>query len=147
MNFEMRLFGCGKFRWLAIEKFDRNLNEAEQRFFGQHKGVCLPCYLYEQQSQNSMNLLGAAILEPEISEAFDESVMRAARLQRRRASVQAWTPAFAGAAVACLAIVAALQMIAQSAAGPGSYRGAGTAIRIDEAAALPDLIIRSVETP
>lgn len=147
MSLNTRLFGCGKFRWLAIEKFDRNLNETEERFFGQHKGVCLPCYVYDQQSQNAMNLLGAATIEPEISEAFDESVMRAARLQRRRASVQAWTPAFAGAAVACLAIIAALQMISQSSVGAGDYQGTGTAIRLEDAAALPNLIIRSVETP
>ena len=107
-----RLFGCGKFRWLAIERFDRGLSPKEEVFYRKHREVCFTCLRYEQQGINAMNLLPSAALEPEISVDFDQRVLRNLYPQRspRRALVAAWSPAFAGAALACLAILAALQL-------------------------------------
>lgn len=127
MNF--RLFGCGKFRYLAIEKFDRDLNLKEQDFYRKHREVCFECMRYEQQGTNAMNLLHAAAIEPEISDNFDERVLTMMRRQPKRLALNYWSPVFAGAAVAALAVVATLQMIARTPVGQwkqnpnqGAYR-------------------------
>jgi hypothetical protein len=127
MNF--RLFGCGKFRYLAIEKFDRELNLKEQDFYRKHREVCFECMRYEQQGTNAMNLLHAAAIEPEISENFDERVLSMLRRSRKRVAITYWSPVLAGAAVAGLAIVATLQLISRSPIQPlnksmsnGAYR-------------------------
>src|SRR5689334_23932767 len=96
----IRLFGCGKFKFLAIEKFDRQLTPKEIDFYRKHREVCFTCMRYEQQGTNAMNLLSAAVLEPEISDNFDERVMRMLRKPQRRFSLGYWSPVLAGAAVA-----------------------------------------------
>jgi hypothetical protein len=107
-----RLFGCGKFRWLAIERYDRELNQGEESFYRKHREVCFECLRYEQQGVNAMNLLIAASVEPEVSANFDEKVIRELRRTTvPRTSFAYWTPMVAGAAVAGLAIVAALQLL------------------------------------
>jgi len=112
MNF--RLFGCGKFRYLAIERFDRELRPKENEFYRKHREVCFACMRYEQQGFNAMNLLSAAAIEPEISENFDEKVLRQLRRPRRQVAVSYWSPILAGAAVAGLAVVASMQLIMRS---------------------------------
>lgn len=108
------MFGCGKFRWLSIEKFDRELNPREEEFFRKHREVCYPCLRYEQHGLNAMNMLTSGALEPEISEGFDENVIRTLRTTKReRVAVSYWSPAMAGAAVAGLAILAALQLLSR----------------------------------
>lgn len=107
-----RLFGCGKFRWLSIERYDRELNSGEQRFYRKHREVCYQCLRFEQHGLNAMNLLSAGSLEPEIPVDFDERVL--AELRKTtvpKTGFGYWTPTLAGAAVAGLAIVAALQLL------------------------------------
>lgn len=127
MNF--RLFGCGKFKWLAIEKFDRELTPRELDFYRKHREVCFTCMRYEQQGTNAMNMLTSAAMEPEISDNFDERVLRMLRKQPKRLALNYWSPVFAGAAVAALAVVATLQLIARTPVGQwkqnpnqGAYR-------------------------
>lgn len=112
MNF--RLFGCGKFKWLAIEKFDRELTPREHDFYRRHREVCFTCLRYEQQGTNAMNLLGAGAIEAEISDNFDERVLRMWRKQPKRMALRYWSPVLAGAAVAGLALLATLQLITGS---------------------------------
>jgi hypothetical protein len=112
MNF--RLFGCGKFKYLTIEKFDRELKPGELDFYRKHREVCYECMRYEQQGTNAMNLLHAAAIEPEISENFDERVLQQLMKPRRRVAVAYWSPVLAGAAVAGLAVVATLQLISRA---------------------------------
>jgi hypothetical protein len=112
MNF--RLFGCGKFKWLSIERFDRELSPKEDSFYRKHREVCFTCMRYEQQGTNAMNLLTAAAIEPEISEDFDEKVLRVLRKPRKRVAFSTLSPVFAGAIVAGLALVATLQLLSQS---------------------------------
>ncbi len=112
MNF--RLFGCGKFRYLAIERFDRELRPNENEFYRKHREVCFACMRYEQQGVNAMNLLSAAAIEPEISENFDEKVLRQLRRPRHKVAISYWSPILAGAAVAGLAVIASLQLIMRS---------------------------------
>lgn len=109
-----RIFGCGKFRWLAIERFDRELKPKEERFYQKHREVCFGCLRYEQQGVNAMNLVSSAALEPAISEDFDARVLEKLRQSKKRVSIAYWSPAFAGAAVAGLALMATLQLLSRS---------------------------------
>ena len=109
-----RMFGCGKFRWMSIEKFDRQLTPKEEQFFRKHREVCYPCLRYEQQGLNAMNMLTSGSLEPEISDDFDANVIRSLRTTApKRVGVAYWSPALAGAAVAGLALMAALQLLSR----------------------------------
>ena len=116
MNF--RLFGCGKFRFLAIEKFDRDLTPREADFYRKHKEVCYECLRYEQTGTNAMNLLSSAAMEPEISENFDQRVLNLWRKQKKVIAFQYWSPLLAGAAVAGLALIATLQLISRTPVHP-----------------------------
>lgn len=112
-----RLFGCGKYRWLALERYDRELTSREQEFMHKHSAVCPPCRQEELQSDMALNLLRHGVLEPAISPNFDQRVISMWRYQRQRGGLAYWTPAFAGAALAGLALISALQLISRSAAG------------------------------
>jgi hypothetical protein len=113
---KIRLFGCGKFRWLAIEKYDRDLSPREGAFYRKHREVCFTCMRFEQQGVNSMNLLRGAGIDPEISEGFDERVLSELSKSRIRKPVFGyWSPAYAGAALAALALFATLQLATKSA--------------------------------
>ncbi len=127
-----RLFGCGKFKYLAIEKFDRELNLKEQDFYRKHREVCFECMRYEQQGTNAMNLLHSASIEPEISENFDERVLSMLRRQPKRLALNYWSPVLAGAAVAALAVVATLQMIARTPVGQWKQTPSQGAYRYNE---------------
>ena len=140
----IRLFGCGKFKWLAIEKFDRQLNPKELGFYRKHREVCFTCMRYEQQGTNAMNLLSAASIEPEISENFDERVLQILRRPQKRVALTYWSPVFAGAAVAGLAIMATLQLISGSPIKFWQPKGVVPAIRYndtDQAATSRNLIL------
>jgi len=118
---KIRLFGCGKFRYLAIEKYDRDLSPRENDFYRKHREVCFGCMRYEQQGTNAMNLVRGAMIEPEISEGFDEKVLRALDKQPRRVVFGYWSPTYTGAAVAALAILATIQLVTGS--GLNFYKG------------------------
>lgn len=108
---KIRLFGCGKFRWMAIEKYDRELSPRENAFYRKHREVCFTCMRFEQQGFNSMNLLRGGAIEPEISENFDERVLTELSKSRIRKPVFGyWSPAYAGAVLAALAVFATLQL-------------------------------------
>jgi hypothetical protein len=143
MNF--RLFGCGKFKYLAIEKFDRQLNPRELDFYRKHREVCFPCMRYEQQGTNAMNLLTAASIEPEISENFDERVLRMLRTPQRRFEFRNFAPVLAGAAIAGLALIATLQLVTGSSISLWTPNGRPTpAFRYndkEQAATQPNLIL------
>ena len=144
MNF--RLFGCGKFKYLAIERFDRELKPKESDFYRKHREVCFTCMRYEQQGANAMNLLNAAIIEPEISDNFDERVLRMLRKPQKRVALGYWSPVLAGAAVAGLALVATLQLLSRSPLNVWQPQGVQPAFRYnsegaDRAATQPTLVL------
>ncbi len=60
-------------------------------------------------------MLRDAALEPEPSPLFEERIIRKLQVQNVRLSLSYWAPAFAGAAIACFALFAALQMISRPA--------------------------------
>lgn len=130
MNF--RLFGCGKFKYLAIEKFDRDLTPKEGDFYRKHREVCFTCMRYEQQGANAMNLLSSAAIEPEISENFDERVLFMWKRSQKRVALGYWSPVLAGAAVAGLALVATMQLISRAPIQPWNKSASQGAIRYND---------------
>jgi hypothetical protein len=109
------LFGCRKFRFLQNDAHDRALSNEESRFLEQHRLVCVKCAEAERQSAYALNMLRMTALEPEpeMDPHFEERVLRLLKVRKLRSSLNYWTPAVAGFAVAGFALVAALQMIAQ----------------------------------
>lgn len=141
----IRLFGCGKFQYLSIEKFDRQLTPKEDSFYRKHREVCFSCLRHEQQGLNAMNLLNSAAIEPEISEDFDANVLAGYRKSRKRVAITYWSPVFAGAALACLALLATLQLLSRSPINnwqqPGAPGADNRFYNQDAAATTPNLIL------
>ncbi|HEY0868551.1 MAG TPA: zf-HC2 domain-containing protein [Fimbriimonas sp.] len=106
-----RLFGCGKFQRLVHERVDRELTGGETRFLSRHRLVCPACRAMESTSAMALDMLRAATLDPAPAPQFDERVIRHWRVRRVRDSIGYWTPALAGAGIACIAIFAALALI------------------------------------
>jgi hypothetical protein len=147
MKLGTRLFGCGKFKWLCIERFDRDLSEKENRFYRMHRDVCFVCLRYEQQATNAMNLVGCAAIEPEISPTFNEDVVLKFRAQRKRAALTYWSPALAGAAVAGVVLATALQIITRSSELPQFNNPRGEArltISGQDQYRLPELVLKNL---
>ena len=110
----MRVFGCRKFNRLASEQVDRELNATEVSFMEAHRNACPPCRASETTSSLALNMLRGACLDVQVSENFDERVIRRLHVQTGRESIRYWSPAVAGAFVAGLAVVAALQIITRT---------------------------------
>ena len=114
----MRIFGCSKFKKLASDALDRTLTPAEEAFVQKHRMVCTDCDAFEDQSFMAMNFLRSATIDVEVHPQFEERVIRKLRIQTTRESLRYWSPALAGAFIAGLAVVAALQIITRSAELP-----------------------------
>jgi len=130
---------------MSIEKFDRQLTPREENFYRKHREVCYPCMRYEQQGLNAMNMLSAGAVEPEISEDFDAKVLEGFRRSRKRVALTYWSPVLAGAAVACLALLATLQLLSRSPINVLQKAGAQGAdnrfYNQDQAATYPNLVL------
>ena len=128
---KVRFFGCGKFGWLLSESEDRLLTSKEVRFLDRHRSVCRDCARTEEASSMALNMLRESRLDPSTSgSGFDIRVIRRVRLQTVRLSVQYWSPAIFGAAIAAVALVSALQMLARTSELPVFRAGASEARRI-----------------
>jgi predicted anti-sigma-YlaC factor YlaD len=109
-----RLFGCRRFRRLSSEREDRDLSSRESRFFDAHLACCPACRLHDSQAHAALDVLrGAAITEVELTPMFDERVIRRFRAQKVKESIRYWSPALAGAMIACVAIFATLAMVSR----------------------------------
>lgn len=62
----------------------------------------------------SMASLRAVALEPAVDDSFNTRVLRVWRVRRTKSSIWYWSPALAGASVAAVALLAVLQLIANS---------------------------------
>ena len=79
----------------------------------------------------ALNMLRESRLEPSASGmGFDIRVIRRVRLQSVRLSVQYWSPALFGAAIAAVALVSALQMLSRTSELPVFRAGTSEARRI-----------------
>lgn len=107
-----RLFGCGKFSRLLSDREDRALTDRELRFLGRHKAVCDACARQETSFHQSLNMLRGATLNPVVTKGFDERVLRRLRVNRVKQSIEYWSPALMGSAVACIALLVTLNLLA-----------------------------------
>lgn len=145
MNY--RVFGCGKYRRLMNEKFDRALSLREREFMARHKSVCQDCYYEEAQGACALNMLRmAAIGDDELDNGpvFEDRVLRRWRVQSTRESVRYWSPAFVGAVLAGLTVLAALQVVSSRPIVPGTTNPAGEA-RLDRTNRLPIIDLDKID--
>jgi hypothetical protein len=110
----MRIFGCSRFRKLTSEGLDRSLTPHEEAFLHKHRAACSDCNEFQTQSSLALNFLRAATIDVDVNPMFEERVIRKLRVQTTKESLRYWSPAVAGAFIAGLAVVAALQMITRS---------------------------------
>jgi len=126
----MRVFGCRKFSRLNSERSDRELTPREVAFMFRHRMACEPCSEHESQGSIALNMLRAESFEVEASPMFEERVIRKLRVHTTRESLRYWSPAVAGAFIAGLAVVAAMQIITRSSQLPHVRLPRGEARRI-----------------
>ena len=103
---------CKRFQKLWNDRDVRDLSDQEESFVAQHRRDCEECRSFEVSSDDVLSVLRSATLEPEISIGFEDRVIRKLKLQTMRESLSYWTPALVGAGIACVAIVATLQIAA-----------------------------------
>jgi Putative zinc-finger len=131
-------FGCRRFHRLASEREDRRLTDRESRFYEAHLEACKPCSLYDFQAHAALDVLrGAAFTEVELTPMFDERVIRRFRAQKVKESIQYWSPALAGAMIACVAIFATLAMVSRPEDLKSAKLPSGSASRFNEPSAAP----------
>jgi hypothetical protein len=96
--------------------------------------------LYDAQAHTALDVLrGAAFTDVELTPMFDERVIRKYRAQRVKESIQYWSPALAGAVIACVAIFATLAMISRPEQLKTANLPSGSASRFEEPNAFPNL--------
>ncbi len=105
-----RIFGCKKFIRLTSEQEDRDLNPSEERFLSRHREVCEECAQVARTTSNALNMLRLAAMEPEIEPMFEDRVIRKLKVQQVKESLNYWSPALVGAAIACAVIFVTLHL-------------------------------------
>jgi hypothetical protein len=141
----IRVFGCRRFRLLASEREDRDLSTRESKFFEAHRACCPECGLYDTQAHEALDVLrGAAFVDIEMTPMFDERVIRKFRAQKVKESIRYWSPALAGAMIACVAIFATLAMVSQPDKLKTAKLPAGSASRFHEASGFPNFELSSM---
>lgn len=134
----MRL-GCSRFHKLVTEELDRQLSPKEEAFVSRHRESCSECKDLQAQSSLAMNFLRSAAIDVSVTPAFEERVIRRLKVETTRESLRYWSPAVAGAFVAGLAVVAALQIITRSAEIPAVRFPGAESRRITSTKSNPEL--------
>ena len=140
----VRVFGCRRFHRLASEREDRSLAPKEVKFYDAHRACCKDCRLYDSQAHAALDVLrGAAYTEVELTPMFDERVIRKFRAQKVKESIQYWSPALAGAVIACVAIFATLAMVSRPEQLKSANLPSGSAIRFQVKSEFPNFELAS----
>ena len=105
-----RIFGCKKFIRLTSEQEDRDLNPTEERVLSRHREVCEECAQVARTTSNALNMLRLAAMEPEVEPMFEDRVIRKLKVQQVKESLNYWSPALVGAAIACAVIFVTLHL-------------------------------------
>jgi hypothetical protein len=130
------------------EKFDRALRLQEREFMAQHRSVCSECRREETQGAFALNMLRLAAVEDEPMESglqFEERVLRRWRVQSTRESVRYWSPAFVGAAIAGLTVLAALQLVSGRPGIPSTTRPPGEVHLQPDPGHLPEIDLKKID--
>jgi len=99
--------GCKRFQVL--------LTDRENRFMEKHGAGCAKCRREEASLRLSLNMLRAAALDAAPPTHFDERLIRRVKVQKVKDSLNYWSPAFVGCALACVALFATLHVLTQEA--------------------------------
>lgn len=113
----MRL-ACRRFGRLLSEREDGELSARDQEFFDRHLSECERCRTEARQSAASLDLLRSAALQVEVTDSFEERLVRRARNRAAAESLRYWSPALIGAALAGIAMLAALQIVTRGSSLP-----------------------------
>jgi hypothetical protein len=137
----LRKIGCRRFRKLIHERDDRVLDRQEQLFVHKHRTACPGCRTIEKSHSLALDMLRSAALDSEPGVQFEERVIRRLKVQHVRESIGYWSPAIAGASLACLALFAALTLMGKPQQLKQADFPAGEA-RLDPHRVFPDLELR-----
>lgn len=96
------------------ERFDRQLSVRELSFLEAHRVTCPECRVSERQGALALSMLRNSAIEPELTPNFNERLVRRWHVQTVKNSLGFWSPAFVGAVVAALLVLASLQIVSQS---------------------------------
>ena len=105
---------CERFSKLCLEARDRELSVREQAFVSDHRDRCEACRAHENESKLVLTLLVNSAFELEIDDSFDARVLRLAKVSAAKDSLRYWAPAIVGAAIACMALTASLQLVSRT---------------------------------
>ena len=98
--------------WRLVRLADeRPLSPRQQRALDQLRIQRPDLAAIEAAEEEGLSFLRAQTLDPEPTPDFDQRAIRVIRLSIARQRARAWSPAFVGAGIAALAILAALQLI------------------------------------
>jgi hypothetical protein len=135
---------CNRFKKLWNEQDERPLTRKETRFLEKHRQSCPECRSFESSGEFALTMLRDAAMEISVSRGFDERVLRKVRVQTGRQSLTYWSPAFIGGAIACAALIAALQIASAPAQVKRATLPEGEArIGVGSDQPLPKLILES----
>lgn len=117
---------CRRFDRIVSESLDRPLSAKEEAFLERHRALCPACAKLESQKRMALNMLRMATLDPGLEPApaasFEERVIRRWRVESIRSGITYWTPAIVGAGASIVAVLAAIQILAQSPQLPEFHR-------------------------
>ena len=114
-----KFFGCGKYEFLTVKLYDDELSTKELAFVERHEVQCATCRKEQALAEEGFNLLRGLVMEPqEVSDGFEDRILRRYRVAKGRESVRYWSPALAGAVVGGLILISALQLISNSGVVP-----------------------------
>lgn len=105
---------CSTFKKLMHEQTDRLLSTKELDFIDRHRASCPACQAVERQGALALSMLRGSAIEPELAPNFNDRVMRRLHVRSVQDSVRFWSPAFIGAVVAALLVLASLQLVSHS---------------------------------
>lgn len=134
----MKGLGCRHFGRLLNELADREPTPREASFLDRHRAACAPCRREEQAAALSLDLLRGCAFDAQVEDSFDRRVLRRARVQRVQDGFRYWSPAFGGALVASILLLAALQALTRPIA-PGATAPLETSRGVKTSLALKDL--------
>ena len=107
----MRRWTERRFWYLVRLADERPLTARQVRTLERIRAMRPDLVLAETAEEESLSFFRSQMLEPEPAPDFDQRAIRAIRLGIARQRARAWSPAFVGAGIAALAILAALQLI------------------------------------
>jgi hypothetical protein len=119
---------CSKFSYIINAKSEDEMSSSELEFVASHSSDCDRCTRY-LGTNLGINLLQSCQIEPTVSSGFDERVIRLSRVLTKKTSLAYWSPAFAGAAIAGLAVLAVIQLVSKPHQLP-VFRATGEARRV-----------------